>query len=124
MEQKKKKKKNPNISFLLICILSLVSLSSMPPPLHPLKSLISILYLSLAPLSLSLSLALVHPEKNTAPVTGPDASVSHTVAAKLYDEFLASGTPSRVGRLVEFMVRWKIGTALVVQVPVLSLISV
>jgi len=77
----------------------------MAPPLHPLKSLISVLYLSLASLSLSLALASVHLEKNTAPVTGPDASVSHKVAAELYDEFLASGTPGGAGRPVEFIVR-------------------
>jgi hypothetical protein len=77
----------------------------MPPPLRPLKSLISVLYLSLASLSLSLSLASVHLEKNTAPVTGPDASVSHMVAAELYNKFLTSGMPGGAGRLVEFMVR-------------------
>jgi len=57
-------------------------------------------------------------------VTRPDASVSHTVAAELYDEFLASGTPGEAGRPVEFIIRWKIGTTLVVRVPVLRLISV
>jgi hypothetical protein len=117
------------------------SLSSPSPPcrhLSILSNLSSPSSTSRWPLSLSLSLsplclwkrliiasiASVHLEKNTAPVTGPDASVSHTVAAELYDEFLALGTPGGAGRPVEFIVRWKIGTALVVRVPVLRLISV
>jgi hypothetical protein len=43
------------------------------------------------------------------------ASVSPTVAAELHDEFLASGTPGGAGMPVESMVRWKIGTAVVVR---------